>query len=63
MKGCVGIHHEENVGRDFRHEHSTAFRVLDDCWGHEVEGLKEGQGVSLLRGRWASCEEKSSLLS
>jgi len=51
------------VGRDSRHEHSTAFRVLDDCWGHEVEGLKEGQGVSLLRGRWASCEEKSSLLS
>ena len=41
------------MGRDSRHEHSTAFGVLDDCWGHEVEGLKEGQGVSLLRGRWA----------
>lgn len=37
--------------------------VLDDCWGHEVEGLKEGQGMRLLRGRWASCEEESSQLS
>ena len=47
------------MGRDSRHGHSAASGMLDGCWGHEVEGWKEGQGMSLLRGSWASCEEES----